>query len=151
VQLTARARAQWPDARFPDPTVQFRLRGRTAGEANAKTGVTNYNQELLEKYGDEFIEEIVPHEVAHIVAPWVHMRRIRPHGREWKAVMAFFGARARTCHSFETMPVPEAGRFPYRCECTRMHWMTRRQHRRRQRGHVDYLCRQCGQTLIYKK
>ncbi|NNE43518.1 MAG: hypothetical protein HKN12_04875 [Gemmatimonadetes bacterium] len=150
-ELLAKARTQWPDARLPDPEIRFRLRGRTAGEACPRTALTNYNQELLEKYGEDFIREIVPHELAHLIAPCLHPHRIRPHGKEWKAVMAFFGVPAKRCHTFETMPVASAGRFRYHCACEKDHWLTRRQHRRRQRGHMVYSCRACGKTLVYVK
>jgi SprT protein len=147
-ELVGRARAQWPHAVIPEPRVEFRLRGRSAGEACPDTWTTNYNRELLERHGEEFVREIVPHEVAHLVVRCLHRGRVRPHGREWKDVMAFYGAPARASHDFEAPPVPESGRFAYRCGCPRTHWLTRRTHRRVQRGTVEYTCRACRQTLV---
>lgn len=148
-ELIRRARERWPGARIPEPTVEFRLRGRTAGEACSRTNVTNYNRELLEKYGEEFIQRIVPHEVAHIVAPRLVAGRIKPHGREWKEVMAFFGAPARASHEFEAPPVPERGRHRYRCACADPHWLTTRAHRRVRRGTMEYTCRRCREPLVW--
>lgn len=155
IRLTAecvrRARERWPHASIPEPTVEFRLRGRSAGEACPRTNVTNYNRELLEKYGDEFIGQIVPHEVAHIVAPRLASGRIKPHGREWKEVMAFFGVPARASHHFEAPPVPERGRHRYRCACPDPHWLTTRAHRRVRRGTMEYTCRRCREVLAWAK
>jgi len=148
-ELLELARDRWPEAVLPEPRIEFRLRGRSAGEACGRTWTTNYNRDLLERYGEDFIREIVPHEVAHLVAPRVFGRRVKPHGREWKAVMAFFGVPARVSHEFEAPPVPHLGRFAYRCACRRRHWLTRRAHLRVRRGSHEYSCTACGETLVY--
>jgi hypothetical protein len=44
--------------------------------------------------GSLHLDEVLVHEVAHIVCHWRH-GRVRPHGREWKALMAQAGLRAR--------------------------------------------------------
>jgi SprT protein len=150
-ELLARARARWPDAEIRTPRVEFRLRGRTAGEACPETCVTNYNSEMLERHGDEFIHDIVPHEVAHVVAAAVHPGRIRPHGPEWKEVMAFFGAAPRVSHRFEALPTASAGRFAYRCACARTHWLTGKAHRRVRRGTLEYTCCECRQPLVHTR
>jgi len=148
-ELVHRARERWPDVSFPDPEILFRLRGRSAGEACPRTNATNYNRELLERYGDDFIRQIVPHEVAHLIAPRIAKGRIKPHGREWKEVMAFFGAPARASHEFEAPPVPERGRHRYRCACPDPHWLTTRSHRRVRRGTMEYTCRRCREVLVW--
>jgi len=40
------------------------------------------------------LEEVLVHEVAHFVCFWRH-GRVRPHGREWKALMRLAGHRGR--------------------------------------------------------
>lgn len=150
-ELLARARARWPHAAIPTPRIEFRLRGRTAGEACPTTCTTNYNAEMLERHGEEFIREIVPHEVAHVVAAALHPGRIRPHGAEWREVMAFFGAAPRVSHRFEAVPAASAGRFAYRCACTKTHWLTGRSHRRVRRGTLEYTCRECGEKLAWAR
>ncbi|MGQ0722031.1 MAG: SprT family zinc-dependent metalloprotease [Candidatus Eiseniibacteriota bacterium] len=150
-ELLDRARARWPHAVIASPRVEFRLRGRTAGEACVTTWTTNYNAEMLERHGEEFIREIVPHEVAHVVAAALYPRRIRPHGAEWKEVMAFCGAAPRGAHGFEAVPAASAGRFAYRCACTKTHWLTGRSHRRVRRGTLEYTCRECGRKLAWAR
>lgn len=40
------------------------------------------------------LEEVLAHEAAHVVVHWRH-GRVRPHGREWRALLAQAGERAR--------------------------------------------------------
>jgi SprT protein len=127
--------------------VEFRLRGRAAGQACPRTAIANYNAELLDDNGDAFVREIVPHEIAHVVAGCVFPGRIKPHGPEWKAVMALFGARAAVTHRFETQPARIVGRIPYRCRCETLHYVTERAHRRIRRGRAEYTCRTCREKL----
>jgi SprT protein len=148
-ELLDRARAQWPEATIPDVRVEFRLRGRSAGEACATSLLTNYNAELLEKYGEDFILEIVPHEIAHVVVSRVFPRPVKPHGREWKLVMALFEAPASATHRFESKPARTLGRHPYRCRCESLHYLTTRAHRKIRRGYVEYSCRVCRERLEF--
>jgi len=142
------AAGRWPEVAGP-VAVSFALRGRTAGDACGRTGTIRYNAELLERHGDRFLEEIVPHEVAHVVVGRLFPGRRRPHGPEWRAVMAFFGAPARSCHAFETTPARKVGRVPYRCACAQPHLLTPRAHRRIRRGHATYHCVRCRETLVW--
>ena len=146
--LIRRAREKWPQARIPRGRITFRMRGLSAGEACRTSGQTNYNSELLERYGEDFIREIVPHEVAHVVTSAV-WPRAKPHGPEWRSVMEFFGARPSVTHGFDSKPSRRVSRIPYACACPEHHLMTRRAHVRIQRGTVEYSCRKCRRTLVY--
>jgi SprT protein len=135
---------------IPQPEVRFDLRGRAAGMALRPPhgrGIIRYNRAMLAENGLAFIQQTVPHEVAHLVAGIVHGRRIRPHGAEWRSIMAFFGAEAVRCHSF-TVPPHQRRKmryFSYRCAC-RNHRLSATRHNRSQAG-VIYLCRSCGSPL----
>ena len=137
---------------MPAPRVEIRfdLRGRAAGQASLPARgqpQIRYNPQLLLENGEAFLQRTVPHESAHIIAFRLHGRRIRPHGAEWKAVMALFGADSRRCHDYDVSTVPgrRLTRHPYRCGC-REHQLTSIRHNRIQAGQV-YLCRACGQEL----
>jgi SprT protein len=147
-ELVVRAREQWPKKRIPDVKVAFGLRGHAAGDACARTATTRYNDELLDRYGDEFVRTIVPHEVAHVVT-WAVFGRVKPHGPEWRDVMRFFGAPPRVTHEFETTPARVMRRFRYRCACPDPHLMTKRAHLRIRRGTAEYRCRRCGEALVW--
>jgi SprT protein len=149
-QYVGRAAAIWPAA-AGGVEVSFALRGQTAGDACGHTGRIRYNEDLLVRYGDRFLEEIVPHEVAHVVVARAFRGRCRPHGEEWREVMRTFGAPARSCHAFETVPARRMKRIPYRCLCPDPHLLTLRAHRRIRRGHAEYRCRLCANVLVWSE
>ncbi|KPK54111.1 MAG: hypothetical protein AMS22_06405 [Thiotrichales bacterium SG8_50] len=139
---------------FSQVTVRFDLRGRAAGMYRVQKGerVIRYNPYLFAKYFDDNLAVTVPHEVAHYITDMVYgLRHIRPHGKEWKALMAEFGADAsRTCnYDLEGIPKRVYQRFPYRCDCTQ-HDLTARRHNQIQDGKKLYFCRRCGSPLVPK-
>jgi len=74
---------------------------------------------------------------------------IRPHGQQWQALMAAFGADpSRTCsYDMEGIPQRVHQRIAYRCDCTR-HNITLRRHNQIERGRRRYFCRSCGALLV---
>lgn len=147
-ELVVRAAARWPRARIRLPNIVYRLRGRAAGEACAQKNTTNYNRFLMEKYGEAFVREIVPHEVAHLIVAAICRRRVKPHGEEWRAVMAFFGRAPRVRHEFDAPFARRERRVEYACACDTTHQLTMRAHRRIRRGTRVYSCRVCGEKLV---
>lgn len=130
---------------FPRPEVRFDQRGQAAGSAYPSHNRLRFNPELLHRQPEEFIAEVVPHEVAHLVV-WHCYGRVRPHGPQWQAVMEqVLGVPARRTHSFEVTPTRRIKRFAYRCDC-QLHQLTSIRHRRVLAGQ-RYLCRHCGQAL----
>lgn len=134
----------------PVPEVRFDLRGKSAGMVvfhHKRQPLIRYNQTLLQENGEAFIQRTVPHEVAHLVARELHGPSIKPHGKQWREIMAFFGADSSRCHNF---PVGEHTRrrmryFRYRCGCQN-HQLSAIRHHRSLAG-VSYLCRRCGSAL----
>ena len=132
------------------PRIRFDLHGKSAGQVRfARVGgcSVRYNAQLLLRHPGEFLAQTVPHETAHIVAFSLFGPRISPHGREWRAIMTFFGALPERCHSFsvEGMQTRRLRRYDYRCAC-RNHQLTSIRHNRVRSGQV-YLCTKCGQPL----
>lgn len=84
------------------PTVSFDLRGTTAGEAYGPKNHIRLNGQLLNENIDEFIEQTVGHEWAHLAARNLHGPGIRSHGPEWKGVMIKLGLDPARCHTYET-------------------------------------------------
>jgi SprT protein len=137
-------------AKLATPEIRFDLRGKTAGQlrtTDRRGFLIRYNAQLLERHPRQFLARTVPHETAHLVAISLFGSRILPHGREWQAVMAAFGAPAERCHSYATegLQTRHLRRYAYRCAC-RTHQLTSIRHNRVRSGQV-YLCRQCGQPL----
>ncbi len=136
---------------FDCPEVLFDLRGRASGMYRVRRGERQirYNPWLFAKYYEDCLATTVPHEVAHYLTDRVHgLRRIRPHGREWRALMEVFGADASVTadYSLEGIPVRRTTTYPYRCACD-LHRLGARRHKRAQRREVRYHCVRCGVAL----
>ena len=138
---------------FPEIDVRFDLTGRAAGMYRVQRGqrVIRYNPYIFAKYFTDGLNQTVPHEVAHYVTDMLFgLRTIRPHGREWQAVMRTLGAepRARGCYDLTGVPMRRQRRFSYRCACVGDHQLSTRRHNAIRRGEVRYLCKRCGTALV---
>lgn len=136
----------------PDPVIRCDLRGTMAGQAGWRPGsrpLLRFNLAFARAHPTDFLAQTVTHEVAHLVTAACH-GRTRPHGSEWRAVMAFFGIRdARRCHSYpitHEQPVRRQRRWAYRCRCA-THALSTTRHRRIESGRARYECRHCGAAL----
>jgi len=136
-----------------EPAIEVRcnLRGKSAGQVRHQADgslLIRYNLGIASLQPEAFLEQTVPHEVAHVVTWLLHGSRAKPHGREWREVMAFFGrATAARCHDFQipTDQQRRQRRWHYACDC-REHQLSTTRHRRIQQG-GQYQCRLCGSLL----
>lgn len=153
-QLIAHA-DQYYNKRLPIPELDLSLVGQKAGEVciqrltwHRRLYKLRLNQSLLEQYTEYFFQQVIPHEVAHLVVDRLHLHRTKPHGPEWQAVMTeCFGCPPDTYH---TLPTTKARIFAreylYRCACQE-HFFTARRHASAQKG-GRYICRTCRQSLV---
>lgn len=134
-----------------EPELRFDLRGTTAGQARWSDGLRpmlRFNLALAKTGASRFIEQTVAHEVAHLVTA-ACFGRTRPHGPEWRAIMAFFGLpNASRCHNYPVhhATVRKQRRWPYACGC-QTHRLSTTRHRRIENGKATYHCRRCGRQL----
>ena len=120
--------------KFSIPTISYDLRGVKAGVAYLQKNEIKFNRTLLLENSDEFIHQVVPHELAHLIVYQV-FGRVKPHGQEWQAVMTqLFNLPADTCHQFDVESV-QGKMFAYQCEC-QTHYLTIRRHNRIQRDKI---------------
>ncbi|MFT2111463.1 SprT family zinc-dependent metalloprotease [Marinomonas sp. 2405UD68-3] len=130
--------------KFVMPVFNFKQRGKAAGTAHLQKNEIRLNYFMYQQDPHSFINDVVPHELAHLIAYTLYGSAIRPHGREWQSVMLY----ALSCvpsrtHSFDT-PTPKQA-FQYRCECQN-HSLTIRRHNKILKG-VVYVCKQCKSPL----
>jgi SprT protein len=137
---------------FPEIPVRFDLEGRAAGmyQVRGRLRVIRYNPYLFSRYPRDSLEVTVPHEVAHYITDMLFgMRRVRPHGAQWRAVMLAMGVDPCVTADYDLsgIPVRRQRRFVYRCAC-REHQLSTCRHNRIHRGAMRYFCRACGGELI---
>lgn len=129
---------------FPRPQVHFNQRGKIAGSARLQLNELRFNPVLLNDNLQEFIDEVVPHEVCHLLAYQLY-GKVRPHGKEWQSLMrSLFALKGQTKHQMDVSQV-EGKTFSYRCQC-QQHQLSVRRHNKVLRG-VSYQCRQCAAPL----
>ena len=148
---------------FDYQAVEINIRGRAAGQirygyatrgnrsgltVNRDLPILRFNPYLLAKYKETFIDQVVPHECAHLVAYALFGMKIKPHGLEWKTQMsALYGLLPKVTHTFE---VPKRVRktFAYLCACEDVtHRLTAIRHNKIRRETARYLCKNCGSAL----
>ncbi len=64
---------------YPEPKLSYTQRGTSAGTAWLESYEIRLNPVLLMENSEAFIEEVVPHELAHLLV-WKHFGRVAPHG-----------------------------------------------------------------------
>lgn len=130
---------------FKLPTISFNQRGKIAGCARLQSNELRFNPVLLADNLDAFLQEVVPHEVCHLLAYTLY-GKVRPHGKEWQNLMQnLYGLKGQTYHQMDVAKV--AGKhFNYRCQCGPVKLGIRR-HNKITRGQQQYICRKCCTTL----
>ena len=149
-RVQARTRALLGELASAKVEIRFDLRGKAAGQARIRAAgryLIRYNLELLKRGGVDFLEQTVPHEVAHVLAYHRHGRDIRPHGAEWKAIMRQLGAEPTRCHDYDVggLGARQLHYFDYHCGCM-LHRLSSIRHNKVAKGQ-RYLCRRCGEPL----
>ncbi len=102
--------------------INFDIKGsRLAGQANLTNCVVRFNPAYLNKYGEEFINDTIPHEIAHIYVWEYYGGRVKGHGKEWKQMMVSIGQPPNRCHHYEPIPGLDGRRhktkYAYTCLC----------------------------------
>ena len=91
---------------YPEPVLVYQQRGTSAGTAWLEKNEIRLNPVLLLENQQAFIDEVVPHELAHLLV-WKHFGRVAPHGKEWKWMMeSVLGVPALRTHRFELVKIP---------------------------------------------
>ena len=147
--------AQHFDRSFKPIDIRFDLSGRVSGMyvRKHKQRYLRFNPYIFSKYFADSLTSTVPHEVAHYVADMIFgLRNIRPHGREWQAIMHKLGVEPRVTGNYDLdgIPVKRQRRFAYVCNCM-SHQLTTVRHNRIVKKQARYFCRKCGVALTQQE
>ena len=130
---------------FPRPNISFKLRGKAAGMAHLQLNKVRFNAQMLEENQQVFIDEVVPHEICHLLCYQLY-GRIKPHGREWQSLMLqLYQCSAKTTHNFNVNHKPQS-QVEYRCNCGITSLGIRR-HNKVMRNQALYRCKVCSKIL----
>lgn len=130
---------------FPRPEINFKLKGKSAGVAHLQTNKIRFNPILLLENQTAFFNEVVPHEIAHLLA-YLLYGRVKPHGREWQGLMFnLFNVKPKTTHNFDVSSL-KTRTFSYTCDCGIIELSLHR-HNKVIRGKTKYSCRKCKGIL----
>jgi len=162
VARLVRVASEHYDQHFADIDVRFDLLGKAAGMYRVKkqryrfSFTTQYeryirfNPWLFAKYPEDSWHNTIPHEVAHYIADCrFGLSNIRPHGQQWQAIMADFGAEPLVTANYDLSDIPtrQFKQYSYRCDCREVR-LTAIRHRRVINGQQQYRCKDCLQTLV---
>ena len=133
---------------FARPDIHLDLRGQRAGVAYLDRNLLRFNGQMYRENSAHFLQQTVAHEVAHLIAHQLYGHRIRPHGREWQALMTgLFELPADRCHNY-AVTRRRSTQYLYRCACPDHMPFTARRHALVKKGN-RYLCRRCGDALHF--
>lgn len=84
----------------PMPSIVFTELGKQAGRAYGSYRL-EYNLTVFASDPERFINETIPHEIAHTVC--FHTGMDKGHGRNWKAVCRMLGGNAQRCYTAQNI------------------------------------------------
>jgi len=135
--------------------VLFNLKGRSSGMfvVMRRDICIRYNEIIFSRYFEDNLTNTVPHEVAHYVVYQLHgLKKVKPHGAEWKQVMQLFNVKAEVTSRYDTsdLPLHRQKQHHYICGCM-SHQLSTTRHNRVQKNAAIYKCRQCRQPLRWRQ
>ncbi|QIQ22402.1 SprT family zinc-dependent metalloprotease [Zophobihabitans entericus] len=130
---------------YPEPKVVYRKKGTIAGSAHLTDWLIQINSILLIENEQTFIDEVIPHELAHLLT-FKHFGKVPPHGKEWKWMMNdILQINPQRTHNFSVRSV-QKNTYEYRCPC-QIHLLSTKRHNKILQTHIKYVCKNCGNLL----
>ena len=131
---------------FQLPSLSLNQRGKIAGSAHLQKNHIKLNLSLFADNTAEFVDQVIPHEVAHIICHQLY-GKVKPHGKEWQAIMrSVFQIPALVTHRLDVSKVG-ISEYEYKCQCPGEIKLSAIRHNRVIKGKQQYRCRRCKAVL----
>ena len=111
-----------------------------------KEYVIELNLRMLEKYGEKFINDVIPHEICHIVD--LKLNGISSHGGKFQKIGKALGYSVKSRHDFEKISKRNCKVIVMKCKC-REHEMQARFGNKVLRGEIEPVCNYCKKKLKF--
>lgn len=134
---------------FDFPDIDYSLRGSVAGYANYWKWQMRINRPLMRDNVQDFINDTIPHELAHLIAFKIYGPKIKPHGPEWKFVCRKLGYEPNRCHTLKTTPARIHKKYIYTCDCGGSFSFGAKRHRQAQENPRRYFCKSCKGFIVF--
>lgn len=130
---------------YKEPKVSYKPKGSVAGCAFLTRWEIQLNSIMLNENGEKFINEVVPHELAHLIT-FERFGKVKPHGQEWQYVMSeIMRKEPKVTHNFNI----KRNEYVYICNCQE-HYLSPIRHNKIRKNKTSYQCRKCGTILKLK-
>jgi predicted SprT family Zn-dependent metalloprotease len=152
---------------MPLPEIHLKSLGLRFGVARrdgTKLTISINSDLITEKHWSTQLNDTLPHEVCHHVAPLVYNRWQHgpdknqgwSHGRAWQHCMTLIGLTPNLCGDIDSETRQTIAKrvvvkkYGYKCGCEKLHFLTKIKHNRFMLGKYNRLhCRRCKVTLVY--
>ena len=127
------------------------LKGTCGAKAFLRENTIKVNWTLYKQNQDDFLKQIVCHEISHLVDFQLNGRVVDGHGPKWQYVMRRLGLPATKCHSYDVTSVRGVNIvFEYKCPtCTKSYFVGSKDHYKVQGNKsIHFTCKRCKGNLI---
>jgi len=130
---------------------------KTLGQANYKYNKIRLNENLLEEFGEKYINEVVVHEFAHFIVIKLYpkgindrtKKRVMPHGKEFKQVCRVLGIKGKATTDIfsDSKTLKSKNTKKVKCSCREHEVSTRLFNKIVKNSHCR-VCAFCGEGLF---
>lgn len=133
---------------FDKPQIKYTEKSTVAGRAYCVSNIVDFNKILLSENVDQFIDQTVTHELAHILAYKIY--GTIGHDKYWKLIMVQLGAEPKRCHSYSIENVKKRATktFVYKCACRDNIQISSIRHNKIVKNNQIYRCNACKTKIV---
>jgi len=138
------------------PGIIYKHKGVCGGKAYVDKNIIDINPILFNENVDEILNQVIPHEVAHLIthAIYGYDNEIRSHGWQWQSVMKSLGKSPDRCHTMDLSTIKKMKNkieYVYKCKCKDYIPVSKIRHNNIVNKGKHYRCNNCDSRIEYVK